>query len=61
MARPKSETPKDARIDLRIEAAEKELFERAAAQDSRPLSNWIRSRLLKAARAELGTAKPKRR
>jgi uncharacterized protein (DUF1778 family) len=61
MPRPKSETPKDARIDLRIEPAEKELFQRAADQDGRPLSNWIRDRLLKAARAELGTGKGKRR
>ncbi len=62
MARPKSESPKDARVDLRIEPAEKALFQRAADQDGRPLSNWIRDRLLKVARAELGTEKkPKRR
>jgi len=61
MARPKSESPKDARVDLRIEPAEKELFQRAAELDGRPLSSWIRNRLVRAAKAELGAVKPKRR
>lgn len=44
---------KDARLEIRITQAEKELCQKAADQDSRPLSNWIRDRLLKAAREEL--------
>ncbi len=46
--------PKTDRIELRIGADEKELFQRAADNDGRPLSNWIRDRLLRAARQELG-------
>ena len=45
---------KNTRLDMRVSEAEKELFQRAAEQDGRPLSNWIRDRLLKAARTELG-------
>jgi uncharacterized protein (DUF1778 family) len=45
--------PKTDRIELRIGADEKELFQRAADNDGRPLSNWIRDRLLRAARQEL--------
>lgn len=47
-------TTKDARLEIRISQAEKEQFQQAADQDARPLSNWIRDRLLKAARIELG-------
>jgi uncharacterized protein (DUF1778 family) len=46
--------PKDIRLDMRVSRAEKELYQRAADQDGRPLSNWIRDRLNRAARAELG-------
>ncbi len=49
------ETTKNTRLDMRVSESEKELFQRAAEQDGRPLSNWIRDRLLKAANAELGT------
>ena len=42
------------RLDMRVSPSDKELFQRAAAQDSRSLSNWIRDRLLRAARQELG-------
>lgn len=45
---------KNTRLDMRVSESEKELFQRAADQDGRPLSNWIRDRLLKAAKAELG-------
>ena len=45
---------KNTRLDMRVSESEKELFQRAAEQDGRPLSNWIRDRLLKAAREELG-------
>ena len=50
-----TETTKTSRLELRLADADKELFQRAAEQDGRPLSNWIRDRLLKAANAELGT------
>jgi uncharacterized protein (DUF1778 family) len=49
---------KSSRLDLRLTDEEKNLYQRAADQDGRPLSNWIRDRLNKAARAELGE-KPK--
>jgi uncharacterized protein (DUF1778 family) len=45
---------KDIRLDMRVSRTEKELFQRAAEQDGRPLSNWIRDRLLRAAKTELG-------
>ena len=45
---------KTSRLELRLTDEEKDLYQRAADQDSRPLSNWIRDRLNKAARAELG-------
>jgi uncharacterized protein (DUF1778 family) len=50
-----ADTTKNTRLDMRVSESEKELFQRAAEQDGRPLSNWIRDRLLKAANAELGT------
>ena len=46
-------TAKDARLEIRISQAEKELCQQAADQDDRPLSGWIRSRLVRAAKAEL--------
>lgn len=49
-----------SRLELRLADGDKELFQRAADQDGRPLSNWIRDRLLKAAKAELGEGKGKR-
>lgn len=45
---------KTSRLELRLTDEEKDLYQRAAEQDNRPLSNWIRDRLNKAARAELG-------
>lgn len=48
-------TAKDARLEIRISQAEKELCQQAADQDDRPLSGWIRSRLVQAAKRELGT------
>jgi hypothetical protein len=48
-----TESTKTSRLELRLTDADKDLFQRAAEQDGRPLSNWIRDRLLKAARAEL--------
>jgi uncharacterized protein (DUF1778 family) len=46
-------SPKDVRLDMRISQEDKDLFQRAAEQDGRTLSNWIRDRLLRAARSEL--------
>jgi uncharacterized protein (DUF1778 family) len=46
-------TPKDVRLDMRISQEDKDLFQKAAEQDGRTLSNWIRDRLLRAARSEL--------
>jgi uncharacterized protein (DUF1778 family) len=45
---------KTSRLDLRLTEEERDLYERAARADSRTLSNWIRDRLNKAAKAELG-------
>jgi uncharacterized protein (DUF1778 family) len=48
------ETTKSIRLDMRISPGDKELFQRAADQDGRTLSDWIRHRLLRTARQELG-------
>jgi uncharacterized protein (DUF1778 family) len=48
------DTIKTSRVELRISDEDKALFQRAADQDDRPLSNWIRDRLRKAAEKELG-------
>ncbi len=53
--------PKDIRLDMRVSRAEKDLYQRAADQDGRPLSNWIRDRLNRAAHAELETDTGKRK
>lgn len=45
---------KSVRLDMRISPEDKDLFQRAADQDGRSMSNWIRERLVKAAREELG-------
>ncbi len=49
---------KDSRLEIRVSEDEKEQFQRAADQDGRPLSNWIRDRLLKAVRVELEPIEP---
>jgi len=49
-----SDTLKSIRLDMRISPDEKATYQRAADQDGRPLSNWIRDRLNRSARAELG-------
>jgi uncharacterized protein (DUF1778 family) len=51
---PKSSETKSSRLDLRLTEQERELYERAAEADSRTLSNWLRDRLNKAAKKELG-------
>jgi hypothetical protein len=45
---------KTSRLDLRLTEEERELYQRAAEKDSRTLSNWIRDRLNKSAKTELG-------
>jgi uncharacterized protein (DUF1778 family) len=45
-----------SRLELRLTDAEKDLYQRAAERDGRPLSNWIRDRLNKAANSELPAA-----
>ena len=45
---------KTSRLELRLTDEEKDLYQRAADQDNRPLSNWIRDRLTRTATAELG-------
>ena len=50
--KPPEET-KQALIQLRINALEKEQFARAAKLDNRPLSSWIRDRLLRLSQQEL--------
>jgi uncharacterized protein (DUF1778 family) len=44
---------KSSRLDLRLSEEERDLYQRAADADDRTLSNWIRDRLNKSARAEL--------
>ena len=47
-------TPKTSRLDLRLTEEERDLYQQAADSDGRTLSNWIRDRLNKSAREELG-------
>ena len=47
------DTAKTALIQIRISAAEKAELVQAAELDNRPLSNWIRDRLLRLSREEL--------
>jgi uncharacterized protein (DUF1778 family) len=45
---------KTSRLDLRLTEEERGLYQRAAESDGRTLSNWIRDRLNRTAKAELG-------
>lgn len=58
---PRMADTKTSRVELRLTDAEKELYQRAADRDNRPLSNWIRDRLEKAATAELSDETPKKK
>ena len=49
-----------ARLDLRITAADKAAFQRAAELDERVLADWVRNRLRRAAEAELARKGKKR-
>jgi hypothetical protein len=44
---------KQALIQIRVNEGEKAQFQAAAERDNRPLSSWIRDRLLKASKSEL--------
>ena len=48
-----SSDTKTARFELRLTEAEKDLYQRAADQDGRPLANWVRDRLQRIAHEEL--------
>lgn len=50
-----SERVLTARLELRLTEEEKELFQRAADRDGRPVSNWIRQRLVQLAQEELAS------
>jgi hypothetical protein len=52
---------KTSRLELRLTDAEKDLYQRAADRDNRPLSNWIRDRLEKAATVELAEDGPEKK
>jgi uncharacterized protein (DUF1778 family) len=49
-----SDTTKSIRLDMRISRGDKDLFQRAAEKDGRTVSDWIRHRLIRTARQELG-------
>ena len=51
---PKGDESRSARINMRAEPTEKELYERAAAQAGLSLTDWMKGRLVRAARRELG-------
>jgi len=51
-----ADTAKSTRLDIRVSEGEKDLFQRAADRDGRSMSNWIRDRLVRTAREELGEA-----
>ena len=53
MATTKAET-KDARLEIRLTAEDKDLLAAAADADGRSLSNWIRFQLTRLAREQLG-------
>jgi len=50
----KGAASRTGRIGMRIEPSDKERYERAAAQAEMSLTDWIKARLDKAARRELG-------
>jgi uncharacterized protein (DUF1778 family) len=52
MATTKAET-KDARLEIRLTAEDKDLLAAAADADGRSLSNWIRFQLVRIAREQL--------
>lgn len=53
IGRPPSPSPHNAHISIKVREADKELLVRAAKRHALGLSEYIRERALKAARAEL--------
>lgn len=54
--------PRENRLNLRLHNAERDLLERAAAQEGRTCSDWCRDVALRVALRRLrGAPKPKRR
>lgn len=51
---PKGDERRSARIGIRAEPSDKERYERAAEKAGLTLSDWIKARLDRAARRELG-------
>jgi predicted HicB family RNase H-like nuclease len=52
---PKGQASRSARIDIRAEPSEKERYEQAAAKARLSLTEWMKARLDRAAKRELGT------
>lgn len=51
---PKGEATQASRIYLRAQEAEKERYEKAAQKSGVPLTDWVKDRLNRAAKRELG-------
>ena len=51
---PKGDETRSARINLRAEPSDKERYERAAATAGMTLTDWIKSRLDRATKREIG-------
>jgi uncharacterized protein (DUF1778 family) len=51
---PKGAASRSARIDIRAEPSEKERYERAAGKAGLSLTDWMKERLGRAAKRELG-------
>lgn len=51
---PKGEEPRSERINMRTEPAEKERYEKAAERAGLSLTDWMKDRLERAAKRELG-------
>lgn len=51
---PIGEAPKTGRIGIRVEPSDKERYERAAAKSDLSLTEWIKARLDRAAKREIG-------
>jgi predicted HicB family RNase H-like nuclease len=50
----KGRTPRTARLNLRAEPSDKERYERAASRAGLSLPDWVKERLDRAAKRELG-------
>jgi len=52
----KGDSSRSARINMRAEPSEKERYERAAAKAGLSLTDWMKARLDRAAKRELGSS-----